>query len=335
MKTLKVIFSLLISLLFIQCGGNDETPLNADEQQANISVLAGNGNKGDVSGAGNVAEFNQLGDICIDSKGNLFVIDRGNFKIKKITTNGETSTFAGSTEGSVTEDKDGTGASAKFMKLRSIAIDSKDNLYVIDEGYNKDTGPVSTIRKITPQKVVSTLYSNVSSSNKMPIDMVVDTNDNLLVLLGRKIIKMAPNTDSFVDFMEFNAEYTGLNQFMVIDSQNNIYVNIFKVTTAIIKKITPDKNVTTFIEKNPSLLASVTATAIDKNNNIYYSNVFYVAKVTPESNVSLFIGENAVNINPIKFPTEEFSAIIGTVFDKQGNLYIADRVRNQILKISF
>jgi hypothetical protein len=101
----------------------------------------------DVDGTGIAALFSgALVDIALDSNDNLFVIDQGNHKIKKVTPAGVVTTFAGNgSPGS----QDGTGANAQFSGPRGIAIDANDNLFVSDTQNHR-------IRKITPAGVVTT-----------------------------------------------------------------------------------------------------------------------------------------------------------------------------------
>lgn len=50
-----------------------------------VTTLAGTATKGFVDGNADIAQFNNLDGITIDSQGNLYVADTGNFKIRKIT----------------------------------------------------------------------------------------------------------------------------------------------------------------------------------------------------------------------------------------------------------
>ena len=100
----------------------------------------------DVDGTGTDARFYLLWDIAVDSNDNLFVIDQGNHKIKKVTPAGVVTTFAGNgSPGS----QDGTGVNAQFRNPIGIAIDTYNNIYIGDAGNHR-------IRKITPQGVVTT-----------------------------------------------------------------------------------------------------------------------------------------------------------------------------------
>lgn len=105
------------------------------------------GNTGSTDGTGSAARFNGPLAIDVDGSGNLFVADRNNNTIRKITPAGVVTTFAG-TAGTA-GDVDATGASARFNDPRGVAIDGSGNIYVSQAN--------GTIRKITPSAVVTTL----------------------------------------------------------------------------------------------------------------------------------------------------------------------------------
>tara|TARA_R110000737_G_scaffold44739_3_gene65005 strand:+ start:139 stop:1758 length:1620 start_codon:yes stop_codon:yes gene_type:complete len=146
-----------------------------------ISRIAGDGTSGYVDGNGTSAKFSYPKDIAVDSNGNLYVTDNGNNVIRKISTSGDVSTFAGST---VSGFSNGTGAIASFNYPQGITIDSQDNLYVVDVGNH-------SIRKIDMLGSVTTLAGNGISgftsgigSQAMfnqPRGISIDTNGNLYV----------------------------------------------------------------------------------------------------------------------------------------------------------
>lgn len=118
-----------------------------------VSTLAGSPLPGQSNGPLNSASFNNPADIVIDSAGTLFIADRGNHLIRKITAAGVVSTLAGSnTKGVGTVNGgyvDGTGTAAKFNGPSGLVL-SGGNLYVADTANNR-------IRKVTMAGVVTTV----------------------------------------------------------------------------------------------------------------------------------------------------------------------------------
>lgn len=111
-----------------------------------------------TDGTGNLASFNNPVGITIDATGNLYVADRGNSNVRKISPTGIVTTFAGPDNAACTAalngvcptgGANGTGTAAQFYTPTHITIDASGNLYVSDAGF--------AIKKITPAGVVSTL----------------------------------------------------------------------------------------------------------------------------------------------------------------------------------
>ncbi|MCJ7465674.1 MAG: hypothetical protein MUO53_03160 [Maribacter sp.] len=94
-----------------------------------VTTLAG-GTEGYADAQGPNAKFNLPMDVAVDATGNVFVIDSGNFKIRKITPSGDVTTVAGNGYGFL----DGPGTTAKFADVRCIAVDTGGNVYVGDTG---------------------------------------------------------------------------------------------------------------------------------------------------------------------------------------------------------
>lgn len=93
-----------------------------------VSTIAGSGTMGLVEGNGTAASFKSPNGIAIDGRGNIFVADADNHRIRKITPQGAVSTFAGT----VTGFADGPAANAQFNSPHAVAIDRNGNLYVAD-----------------------------------------------------------------------------------------------------------------------------------------------------------------------------------------------------------
>jgi sugar lactone lactonase YvrE len=138
-----------------------------------VSTFAGIFDRqGFVNGQCLKSEFNYPIGIAIDASGNMYVADSGNNLIRKISTSGQVSTFAGGGY-STTGYGDGTGTNASFNTPTGIAMDNLGNLYVSDVGDG-------SIRKITPQAVVTTIVP--LGPFERPTGLAVDASNNLYVV---------------------------------------------------------------------------------------------------------------------------------------------------------
>jgi sugar lactone lactonase YvrE len=120
-----------------------------------VSTLAGlAGNPGANDGVGDNAQFRNPWSVAVDRAGTVYVADTSSSTIRKITPAGAVSTFAGlaGNPGS----GDGPGGQARFWIPHGVAVDGAGNLYVADTGNN-------TVRKITPDGMVSTLAGRAGS----------------------------------------------------------------------------------------------------------------------------------------------------------------------------
>jgi sugar lactone lactonase YvrE len=111
-----------------------------------VTTISGGAGPGFNDGNAATAKFSLPGGIAIDKQGNIYVIDRGNFRIRKITPSGDVSTIAGT---GIAGNQDGNAREAQFsFDMHDIVVDNTGNLYVEDG---------NRLRKINPQGVVSTI----------------------------------------------------------------------------------------------------------------------------------------------------------------------------------
>lgn len=206
-----------------------------------VSTCAGNGTSGYVDGAANVAEFNNPHGIAIDGQGNLYVADRGNNYIRKITA-GVVSTIAGTLTAGYA---DATGASASFNNPNGVAVDATGNIYVADQGN-------SAIRKVTPAGVVTTVVGGPAQPNlvNIPSALTLDAQGNIYIAdEGGRVLQYTSagflyslagcvNVAGFVNGTGPNALFNN-PQAITIDAGGNIYVadqynnSIRKITVAL------------------------------------------------------------------------------------------------------
>lgn len=211
-----------------------------------------------VDGTGSAALFVQPSGIVADSAGNLYVAD-GNATIRKVTSAGVVTTFAGGPGAGVGNlEQDGTGTAAVFSNPKGIAIDASGNLFVADNGGD-------TVREVSPTGLVTTIagfagqYGNTDGTGSAarfsaPTGIAVDASGNVFVadsgnFVVRKITPaglvstlagtagMLGSADGTGSAARFNA----LNG-MAIDANGNLYVTDANNT---IRKITSGGVVTT------------------------------------------------------------------------------------------
>nr|WP_319511672.1 NHL repeat-containing protein [uncultured Draconibacterium sp.] len=118
-----------------------------------VTTIAGTGEEGYRDGPAAEAIFSSPRGVCIDSKGNIFVADCWNHRIRKISPDRMVTTFAGGGKRGelvVNDWKDGADTTARFDAPCGLAIDGHDNIFVADANNN-------SIRKITPDGMVTTL----------------------------------------------------------------------------------------------------------------------------------------------------------------------------------
>jgi sugar lactone lactonase YvrE len=198
------------------------TPIGTNWVVTTLAGLAGS--PGSADGTGSDARFSQPRGVAVDSTGNIYVTDTENHTIRKVTpvgTNWVVTTLAGlpGSSGST----DGTGNAARFGTViggpLGVAVDSAGNVYV------SDAYPNSTIRKVTPTGVVTTLAgladafvrsadgTGSAARFDSPFGVAVDSAGNVYVEDINTIRKGSPVPMGFLLFgprMGFNGGPFGL-----------------------------------------------------------------------------------------------------------------------------
>lgn len=95
-----------------------------------VTTLAGGLSSGNQDGLGTAAKFNAPRGVAVDANGNVFVADEGNSTIRKISPAGRTTTLAGVS--AATGSDDGNGPLARFNAAAGVAIDASGTLRIVD-----------------------------------------------------------------------------------------------------------------------------------------------------------------------------------------------------------
>jgi gliding motility-associated-like protein len=319
-----------------------------------VSTFAGSGKTGSVDGTGTAASFYVPHGLATDASGNIFVVDVYNHIIRKITPEGNVTTFAGSGKvGSV----DGTGTAASFNNPIGVAIDASNNLFISDAGNHK-------IRKITPEGYVSTFAGNGKKDFADGISTVASFNipsglafdGSILYVVdsyNNKIRKITPegNVTTFAGSGKVGSvDGTGTAasfhypQGLCIDNSGNLY--LADTYNNKIRKITPEGYVSTFagsglqgsvddIGAAASFFAPADVT-FDSVQNLYVTdlNNHKIRKITSEGNVTTFAGSGKVGSVDGTGTAASFFSPSGLIFDSSDVLYVSSR-DEKIRKINF
>jgi len=120
-----------------------------------LSTLAGGSTTfkkyGYADGTGAAALFKDLSGLAIDpSNGDIYVADRENHAIRKVTQAGVVTTVAGAAGTAASGTTDGTGTAARFNRPCAITRDASGNFFISDYGNH-------AIRKMSPSFEVTTI----------------------------------------------------------------------------------------------------------------------------------------------------------------------------------
>lgn len=299
-----------------------------------VMVFAGSGQKGNVNGTGTAASFNTPNGITTDLQGNVYVADKENFLIRKITPDGVVTTFAGNGVAAVVN---GQGVAASFKGPGGIAIDAAGNIYVADTD-----GDV--IRKITPGGLVTTLAGSGAEGNDngtaasatftKPLGIAVDAAGNVYVTeqgacVIRKIsvagiVSRFAGGNCGLDDGTLNTATFSNPQGLAVDRSGNIYVADFGNNR--VRKIDAGGKVITVLRASFFLnfhgLADVT---VDNNGNLYVSD--------SGNNEIIKVEADTKSVTVLTPVNSVLNLPLGVAADGNGNLYVANTNANNIVKI--
>jgi sugar lactone lactonase YvrE len=291
-----------------------------------ITTVAGDGSAG-FSGDGGPATSASLGgtgalsggsiidgpsSIAVDLGGNLYIVDAGNNRIRKVS-NGIISTVAG--DGSYGFSGDGGPATnASFNGPSGVAVDSAGNIYIADSGNNR-------IRKVSGG-VITTVAGGATCNRQGQLE-ICPLGDG------------GPATSASLH------QPSGV----FVDSAGNIYIagigdsRIRKVSNGVITTVAGSGVAGFSGDGGPATSAQFNepvAVTVDSTGDIYISDVGN-NRIRKVSNgvITTVVGTGVVGFSGDGGPAS--SALLGfpqgLALDAAGDLYIADIANNRIREV--
>ena len=328
-----------------------------------ISTVAGDGTEG-FGGDGGPAVAAQLSrpyGVALDGAGNLYIVDLGNQRIRKVDAAGVISTVAG--DGTEGFGGDGGAATAAQLSFPAeVAPDGAGNLYIADGGNNR-------IRKVDSAGAISTVAGGgpigdggaaVAAQLNSPGSVAPDGAGNLYIadLHNHRIRKVDAAGVITTAAGDGTRGYGGDGGAAVAaqlsfprdvapDGAGNLYIadsanhRIRKVDAAgVISTVAGDGTRGYGGDGGPATAAQLSSpygVAADGAGNLYIADTFNhrIRKVDAAGVISTVAGDGtrgysgdggAATAAQLRYPQ-------GVAADGAGNLYIADRVNHRIRKV--
>lgn len=263
-----------------------------------VTTIAGTGTAGYIDGDVSVAKFSSPWKSAVDALGNIYVADRDNHRIRKISIDGMVTTVAGSGSGFA----DGAAATAKFNQPIDVAVDAQGNIFVADNSNHR-------IRKITPAGIVSTFAGNGTGA-------------------------FADGTGTAAQLRQPSGIYFDKQGNLIVADRGN--QRIRKITVAGEVTTIAGAGTAGFADGNAETakFSDPYGVSLDEQGNIYIAdlNNQKIRKINKQGMVTTVAGSSAGYTNGIG-NAAQFNSPVDLTVDAAGNIYVADNSNHTLRKI--
>jgi len=327
-----------------QAGGGTAAPTSYT-----VDTVAGVGYPYGALGDGGQAKMGSLAyprSVLFDRNGNLFIVDSGNYRVRKVDAAGIITTIAGNGIGNTDSGDGGLAVNASFIAPNLLAMDSAGNL--IESGYS------ARIRSISAGGIISTIAGNGTpgnppdaslASNPIPVPggMAADGSGNLFLSDGSSRVRRLTAGALYYyagtgvsgnngDGLSPTATQLTAPTPLATDSAGNLLIGetsrIRKIQGGVAVTVAgggsgPDGEniIATSISINPN------AIAVDPQGNVLYTDGNRVRRVTSDGKVATIAGGTTFgSYSGDGGPAlaAAFYNPLSLALDKNGNVAVAD-----------
>ncbi|MDH5762517.1 MAG: hypothetical protein OEZ51_06010 [Nitrospinota bacterium] len=257
-------------------------------------------------------------NIVLDQNGDLLVIDRSHYRIRKLIMKGNRVTTVA---GNGVKQFGGDGGPSQGANLEfphGIDVDSKDNVIFADKAHFR-------IRKITPAGIISTIAGsgvrgNIGNGGPAlkasvhPFRMRVNHKDEIFFISPSGFVSIVRKVDAKGIINEYITTGDSDYQKAVLASGSGVSSR-----------------------SDITVISQFSDLAIDKKGNIYLSDRInhQIRKLHPNGKIKTIAGTGESNYFGDGGPATKaaFRDPAAITLDEAGNLYIADAANNMIRKI--
>lgn len=331
------------------------------DRQGIATRVAGSGTRG-FSGDGGpavLAQMNGPAGLATDAKGNLYISDSSNNRVRQVSPNGSITTFAGNGNGCCSLGDGGPATLANVGDPGGLAVDGAGNLLITEMGENR-------VRKVDSTGIITTLAgtgtpgyagdggSALNAMLKDPSALALDSSGNIFITDTWNYVIRRVSTDGTITTVAGSGStgYTADNQpaasaklgypsGIAVDASGILYIldncSVRAVgSSGLLTTIAGSRTCGFGGDGGPAIFASINSNsglAFDSSGSLYVGDALNlrVRKISA-GKISTVAGGGAGDAPAAPFG--EVVLVSAMARDAAGNIFIADGPVNRVYEFA-